>query len=163
MLLLVFLTDFAKIALATDRVRASRRPETWRSRRDFHIAVTLGVIMLVEACGLLAIGWSGFGLASDHEALHTFTFQALLYFALFSILSVRERRWFWASRPSGMLIVALTLAGLLGTVLSTTGLPSLAPLPWAQTLAVFGYAMVSCLIINDAVKVRLIERVGLGT
>ena len=29
MLLLVFLTDFAHIALATDRVRASPKPETW--------------------------------------------------------------------------------------------------------------------------------------
>jgi H+-transporting ATPase len=28
-LLLVFLTDFAKIALATDHVRSSRKPETW--------------------------------------------------------------------------------------------------------------------------------------
>jgi len=29
MLLLVFLTDFAKIALATDHVRSSKKPETW--------------------------------------------------------------------------------------------------------------------------------------
>jgi hypothetical protein len=31
------------------------------------------------------------------------------------------------------------------------------PLPWWQTLAVFGYAMVSCLVLNDAVKVAMIK------
>jgi hypothetical protein len=31
-------------------------------------------------------------------------------------------------------------------------------LPWWQTLAVFAYAMVSCLVVNDAVKVALIRR-----
>ena len=29
MLLLVFITDFAKISLATDNVRPSKQPETW--------------------------------------------------------------------------------------------------------------------------------------
>jgi hypothetical protein len=31
------------------------------------------------------------------------------------------------------------------------------PLPWWQTLAVFVYAMVSCLVLNDAVKVAMIK------
>ena len=44
-----------------------------------------------------------------------------------------------------------------GTVLTFVGLPGLMPLPWWQTLAVFIYAMVSCLILNDAVKVAMIK------
>ncbi|MHB8093264.1 MAG: hypothetical protein ACYDH8_16955, partial [Syntrophales bacterium] len=32
----------------------------------------------------------------------------------------------------------------------------LLPLPWWQTLAIFIYAMVSCLVVNDAVKVAMI-------
>jgi plasma-membrane proton-efflux P-type ATPase len=163
MLVLVFLTDFAKIALATDHVRSSRQPETWRSRGHITIAIVLGVAMVIEACGLLAIGWWGFDLMADDEALHTFTFQTLFYFALFSILSIRERRWFWASRPSGTLLVALILDALVGTVLSTAGLPGLAPLGWKETLAVFGYAMVCSLFVNDVLKVTLLKRVGLQT
>jgi hypothetical protein len=31
------------------------------------------------------------------------------------------------------------------------------PLPWWQALAIFGYAMVSCLLVNDAVKVAMIK------
>jgi hypothetical protein len=37
------------------------------------------------------------------------------------------------------------------------GLPGLAPLPWLQTFAIFGYAAVSCLIVNDALKVAMIR------
>jgi hypothetical protein len=37
------------------------------------------------------------------------------------------------------------------------GLPGLAPVPWWQALAIFGYAMVSCLVVNEAVKVALIK------
>ncbi len=120
-------------------------------------------MMVLEAGALLAIGWRGFGLRTDDEALHTFTFQTLFYFALFSILSIRERRHFWASRPSGILAVALLLDALVGTAVSTTGVPGLAPLPWAETLVVFSYAMICSLFVNDLVKVALMKRVGSQT
>jgi len=44
-----------------------------------------------------------------------------------------------------------------GTVLTRVGLPGLAPLPWSQTLLAFTYALVSCLVVNDAVKVLMIR------
>jgi H+-transporting ATPase len=44
-----------------------------------------------------------------------------------------------------------------GTVLTFVGLPGLIPLPWWQMLAVFFYAMVSCLVPNDAAKVAMIK------
>jgi plasma-membrane proton-efflux P-type ATPase len=163
MLLLLFLTDFPKIALATDHVRWSRRPETWRATGHLQVAVVLGVVMLIESFGLLAIGWQAFDVMADDEMLHTFTFQMLFYFALFSLLSIRERRRFWASRPSGTLMLALLLDALVGTVLSTTGIPGLAPLPWEQTLVVFSYALVCALLVNDVLKVVLMQRVGLRT
>ena len=46
---------------------------------------------------------------------------------------------------------------LTGTILTRVGLPGLRPLPWSQTLAIFVYAMVSCLVVNDAVKVVMIK------
>jgi H+-transporting ATPase len=92
------------------------------------------------------------------KPLHTFSFLILLYFAVFSVVSARERRWFWATLPSKSLIAALTADALVGTVLAFVGLPGLAPLPWQQMLAIFGYAMVSCLVVNDAVKVTMMKR-----
>jgi hypothetical protein len=52
---------------------------------------------------------------------------------------------------------ALAADAIVGTVLTFVGLKGLMPLPWWQTLAVFGYAMVSCLVLNDAVKVAMIK------
>ena len=157
MLLLVFMTDFAKIALATDAVRWSRKPESWNIGNFVLVAVVLGTAMVAEALVLLWLGWSRFQLASHDRALYTFSFLMLLYFAVFSVVSARERRWFWATMPSKTLLAALTLDAGLGTALTFVGLPDLAPLPWWQTLMILGYAMVACLVVNDGVKVALIR------
>ena len=157
MLLLVFMTDFAKISLATDHVRPSKTPETWNIGGFITVSVVLGVAMVAEALLLLWIGWSRFGLATNDQALYTFSFLTLLYFAVFSIVSARERGWFWATMPSKTLVTALVLNVVAGTALTLVGLPSLMPLPWWQMLAVFGYAMVSCLAVNDALKVAMIK------
>ena len=157
MLLLVFMTDFAKIALATDRVRPSRKPETWNIGGFVSVAVVLGVAMVAEALLLLWICWSRFGLANNDEALYTFSFLLLLYFAVFSVVSVRERVRFWATRPSKALAGALLADALTGTGLTFIGLPGLLPLPLWQTLTILAYAMISCLILNDALKVAMIR------
>jgi len=117
----------------------------------------LGVAMIAETLFLLWIGWSHFGLANNDNALYTSSFLMLLYFAVFSIVSARERHWFWTSLPSTTFLSALAADALIGTVLAIMGLPGLVPLPWWQTLAIFVYAMVSCLVINDAVKVAMIK------
>jgi plasma-membrane proton-efflux P-type ATPase len=157
MLLLVFMTDFAKIALATDHVRSSKKPETWNIGGFIIVSAVLGVAMIVEALLLLWIGWSRFGLANNNNALYTFSFLLLLYFAVFSVVSARERHWFWATLPSKTLIMALAADALVGTALTLVGLPGLTILPWWQTLTILAYAMVSCLLINDTVKVAMIK------
>jgi H+-transporting ATPase len=160
MVLLVFMTDFVKIALATDRVRASRRPDSWNIGPLVSIAVVLGLLMLMEALGLLAIGWHAFDLGNRDGKLGTFAFQTLLFFALLSILSIRERRGFWSSRPSAILAVALALDALAGIAIGAFGLAELRPLSAVQTLLVVGYATACCLLVNDPVKVLLVGRIS---
>jgi H+-transporting ATPase len=157
MLLLVFMTDFAKISLATDNVRPSKKPETWNIGGFITVSVVLGVAMVAETLLLLWFGWSHWGLATNDNALYTFSFLLLLYFAVFSVVSARERHWFWATMPSKTFLLALALDALTGSVLTLVGLPGLKPLPWWQMLAIFAYAMVSGLIVNDAVKVAMIK------
>jgi H+-transporting ATPase len=154
-LLLVFLTDFAKISLATDNVRPSKKPETWNIGGFIAVSVVLGVAMVAETLLLLWIGWTKFGLATNNNALYTFSFLMLLYFAVFSVVSARERRWFWTTLPSKTFLFAISADAITGTVLTFVGLPGLMPLPWSPMLAVFVYVMVSCLILNDAVKVAM--------
>ncbi len=124
MLLLVFVTDVAKISLATDHVRSSQKPETWNIGPLIMISVVLGALMVAEALLGLWIGWARFGLAANPNLLCTYSFLLLLYFAVFSIVSARERRWFWATAPSRTVMAAVTAEALVGTIL---------------TLAIFGY------------------------
>jgi hypothetical protein len=135
--------DFAKIALATDHLRPSEKPETWDIGGFIAVSVVLGVAMLAEALVSLWFAWSRFGLATNNNALYTFSFLTLLYFAAFSIVSARERRWFWATMPSKILMLALLA-------------DDLTPLPWWQMLSVLVNAMVACLAVNDALKVAMI-------
>jgi magnesium-transporting ATPase (P-type) len=157
MLLLVFITDAGKISLATDRVRASRKPETWNIGPLITVAVVLGVLMVAEALLALRIGWTRYGLAASEPALFTFCFLTLLYFAAFSIVSARERRWFWATMPSTPVMLAVAAEVLVGTLVTVIHLPGLAPLPASLMLALFLYAMVSCLVVNDAAKVAMMR------
>jgi magnesium-transporting ATPase (P-type) len=152
MVLIVFMTDFVKIALSTDRVHPSQKPETWNIGPLVALAALLGLAMLVEALGLLALGWRWFDLAAQPGELQTFTFQTLLFFALFSILSIRERRAFWASRPSTILAAVLLVDGLAGLLIGEFGLIELNPLPLRDTALVLGFSAVSCLGINDVLK-----------
>lgn len=157
MLLLVFMTDFAKIALATDHVHPSRRPETWKIGGFVTVSVVLGVAMVAETLLLLWIGWSRFGLAVNDDALFTFSFLMLLFFAVFSVVSARERRRFWATVPSRMLLAALAADALTGTTLTYLDIPGLTPLPLWQTVGIFVYAAAVCLGVNDAIKVAMIR------
>jgi H+-transporting ATPase len=155
MVLLVFMTDFVKISLSTDRVRPSQMPETWNIGPLVRVAVILGLLMVAESLGLLAVGWHWFGLGQDDARLHMFTFQTLLFFALFSIVSIRERRAFWASRPSTLLAVALAGDACVGALIGTFGMAEIRPLPFSQMLLIVGYSLVCCLGINDLLKVIL--------
>jgi len=158
MLILVFMLDFAKIALATDNVRPSRQPETWNIGGFIAVAVALGVAMVVETLLLLWMCWNNFGLATDLNSLHTFSFLVLLYFAVFAVVSARERHWFWATFPSKTFLSALVANLLIGTALTFAHIPELMPLPWWQELIIIVYAMLACLGVNDAVKVVMIKR-----
>jgi H+-transporting ATPase len=157
MLLLTFMNDFAKIALATDSVRPSQKPETWNIGRYVVVAVALGVAMVVEALLLLALCREPFGLSETDGSLFTFSFLTLLYLAIFSIFSVRERNRFSASMPGRALLLALAADAVIGTALTFAGLPDLKALPWWQIVSIFGYAAICCLVVNDLLKVVMLR------
>lgn len=158
MILLMFMTDFVKIALSTDNVRPSQEPETWNIGPLVTLAVLLGLVMLIEALALLAIGWQRFDLGNNPGQLQTFTYQTLLFFALFSIVSIRERRAFWASRPSTVLAAALLADAFLGILIGVYGLAELRPLPLDQTALIVSYALVCSLGVNDFIKSAFMAR-----
>ncbi|MGB7622373.1 MAG: hypothetical protein WBN92_08495 [Terriglobia bacterium] len=68
------------------------------------VAMGVGVAMTAEGFLLLWFCGSRFGLSTNNNFLYTFSFLTLLYLAAFSIVSARERRWFWATMPSKALV-----------------------------------------------------------
>jgi len=162
MLILVLVTDSTKIALATDRVRSSQAPESWKINGYVFIAIILGLVMLLESLLLLWFGWNTLHLNSNDEGLNTFSFLCLLYFGAFSILSVRERLHFWSTWPGSILLVSFGFEVIAGTVLATFGLRGMGPLPAWQILGVFLYAMLACLFVNDWIKYWMMKRLRLG-
>ncbi|MDE1980830.1 MAG: plasma-membrane proton-efflux P-type ATPase, partial [Betaproteobacteria bacterium] len=156
--MLVFMNDFMMISLATDRVRTSPRPETWNIGPQMRVAALMGALMLAEALGLLALGWARWGLSQEGGPLLTYGFEILAAFALFAVLSLRERTAFWNSRPSRVLLLALAGDSLLAVVIGLTGLAEMSPLPLWEIASLYGGAAFLTLGPNDWIKARLMKR-----
>jgi H+-transporting ATPase len=120
------------------------------------------VLMLAECLAFFFVALKVFHLAGNIPALQTLTFEILFFFAIFSLLSVRERRHFWRSRPSRMLIAILGIEGLSSVLFATLGMPGLAPVPIAHTLIVVAYSFATALVLNDWVKVGLLRSLGMS-
>ncbi|MBS0387762.1 MAG: plasma-membrane proton-efflux P-type ATPase [Proteobacteria bacterium] len=159
MVLLVFMTDFVKIALSTDRTQGASHPESWKIKPLIAVAVGLGILMLLESAAALWLGWSHWRLAETPGRLRMFAFELLLFFALFSIVSIRERRAFWRSTPSRPLAVAMCADALVGLFLAFVGLGDLQPLSAAQMAFVVS-AAAGAMLMNDAVKVAWLRSIG---
>ena len=160
MLLLTLMTDFAKITLATDHVRISRSPDSWNVGALASVGAMLGILMVAEALALLEFGMHVLMIDPASPLVQTYSFFILLFMGIFSILSIRERKRFWSSWPSGWLCLALAADAATGLVIGTTGVLGLPSLPLeAIAVAVFGAAAFS-LVINDFVKYILFNRIG---
>jgi hypothetical protein len=90
------------------------------------------------------------------------SFELLVFFSIFSVLSIREHRAFWRSAPSLTLTLALGLGLIAIASLSLGMLGGLGvqPLSVAHLAFIVGAALVSCLGINDALKTSLLTTVA---
>lgn len=155
-ILLLFFIDFVIIALATDKVRGSRRPSLWNMREIVKISAILGAVVVGESLFLLGLGLRRVG---DFGALRSYSFAVLFYMELFNVFVVRERGRFWSSRPSRALL-AIALADLVVvTVILILGIPELLhPLPIPVLLELIGLTAVFSLGVNDWIKSHLFKR-----
>ncbi len=155
MILLLFLSDYVTLSISTDRVRPSMAPEKWNSIALVKLGILYASLIVVESLVILYIGMNAFGLGGDLARLQTFVFVWLTISGYYTVLSIRERRHFWDSRPSGWLAFALVVNSIIVFVISTIGLPDLAPITPVMYLFIAGYGFVTCLLLNDLVKVPL--------
>lgn len=162
MTLLVFMTDFVKLALSTDNVRLSRKPDIWNVSALTKIAAILGLAMVFESFGLILVGSRLYNVLSDDPHLYTFTFETLFFFAIFSVLVVKERGHFWESMPSRTLLTAILFDMLIAVVIATVGIPGLQAIPIIETAAVIAFSVVFSLVVNDTIKLGLLKKYGTG-
>jgi H+-transporting ATPase len=160
-ILYFFMTDFVKIALSTDNLKPSKKPDTWNITGLVKVSVILSLLVIAESFVLLYVGLNVFKLTSSDQTLFTFTFEILFYSAMFLIFNVRERGHFWNSRPSITLLIAMSVSIIAATIVTALGLPGLAPISPEKTLFVVLCSAVFSLVFNDLVKFLLAKKTGM--
>jgi H+-transporting ATPase len=146
--MLALLNDGAILSIAYDNVRYKDQPEAWNMRLVLGISTVLGVVGVISAFALFALGERVFHLNRAHV-------QTLMYLKLsiaghLTIFLTRTRGPFWSIRPARVLWVAVVGTQLLATLIAAYGL-FMTPLGWGWALFVWGYALVWFLF-NDRVK-----------
>jgi len=155
LILLLFLSDYVTLSISTDKVRYSKKPERWNTTGLVRLGVLYGSLIIAESLLILYLALGFFGLSSNLGKLQTFIFVWLTLSGYFTVISIRERRHFWESRPSRWLSLALLLNTLIVYAISTIGLPGLPPITSLEFLFIIVYGFVFCLMVNDLVKVPL--------
>jgi H+-transporting ATPase len=144
LILLLFLTDFITISLATDNVSPSGHPEKWEVGKMTKVALAVSTMVLLEMSIQLYLAHILFGF--DLYQLQTYVFYVLMVTGIMDVLIVRERRSFWSSRPSKTLLGALFIDLAFVTFLSVVGLEGvLFPIPPAAVLVVLSVAVLMTL------------------
>ena len=158
MLMLIFMTDFVKLSLATDNETISERPCRWDVPALTKLACILGIAMIAEALVLLYIGMRYLSLSPG--TVHTYSFAILFYMAIFSIFVVREKRHFWNSMPSKVFMGAILADVVAALLITTLGLIGFTPLPIEYTLIIIAYSFIFSLLVNDWIKFFFQKRGG---
>jgi H+-transporting ATPase len=160
MILLLFLSDYVTLSISTDKVRYSEKPAREKITSLVKLSASYGSLIVAESLLILYVGMDYLGMNSSVGKLQTFIFVWLTLSGYYTVLSIRERKHFWESKPSLWLALALILNTLIVYVISTVGLPGLSPITSLEFVFILVYGFVTCLLINDLAKARLARVFG---
>jgi H+-transporting ATPase len=104
MVLLVFANDFATMSLAKDNVESTASPNVWKVKNITLASLVIGLLLVVQGAIALYLGAFYYGMDTLH--LQSFILLLLVFTSQFRVLSVRERRFIWSSRPGTELLIA---------------------------------------------------------
>ncbi len=147
----MFAGDFASMSRAWDRATPSAHPNAWRVQSLVLAAIPLAGLKLCFCVGVLAFGAFRLHLASG--ALQTLTFAMLVFAGQGLNFVLRERKPFWSSRPSTLMMAFSAMDVALIALVAVSGFLT-TPLPVLLVLALFG-ATALFLLLLDQVKVVL--------
>jgi H+-transporting ATPase len=146
--LLALLNDGSILSIAYDNVRYKDQPEAWNMRLVLGMASVLGFVGPIAAIGLFLLGDKVFKIGRPE--LQTMMYLMLSVAGSMTIYLTRTRGPFWSIRPARKLIIAVTSAEIIATVISVGGI-FVTRLPWEYALLVWGYAL-AWFLLTDRVK-----------
>lgn len=150
--LLLFANDFVTMSIATDPVTPSPMPERWHVRPLFAMSVILAVVLVIES-GLVLWLARGGPLQLTSAQTSTAIFLMLVFSGQATIYVVRERRAFWRSMPSRLMLVATAADVVAVAALAIFG-ALMAPVSGVIVLLVLGVAVFFMLAL-DVLKLAL--------
>jgi H+-transporting ATPase len=137
MALLIFANDFVTMSLATDNVEYTSNPNKWNIRNITFASLIVGAMVVGGGTLALFVGSHYFHLES--EQLRTFIMLMLIFTSQFNVYIVRERKYFWSSRPGRELVFSTTGALILFSLLGVYGL-IVTPIALYQVLFILGFS-----------------------
>jgi H+-transporting ATPase len=151
-ILFLFLTDYVTISISTDNVQVPYQPETVKMKREIILGCILGSLIILEGFGLLLFGDLLFNISENIQNLQTFVFSFLIFIGYFSLLSIRENRHFWSSKPSNFLLIAMLINILIVFIICLLGFAGFSALSLSEIGFVFFYSIFIAFLINDFIK-----------
>ena len=145
---LALLNDGSILSIAYDNVHYKKQPEAWNMRLVIGIATVLGVVGPIAAFGLFYLGDRVYHL--NHAHLQTLMYLMLSVAGSMTIYLTRTRGPFWSIPPARILVLAVTSAEVIATLLAVYGI-FMTPIGWRWALVVWGYALIWFLL-TDRVK-----------
>jgi magnesium-transporting ATPase (P-type) len=171
LVILLFFIDFVLVAISTDNARPSHHPDHYQILKLITIGTIIGACLTAICIGYMFIAILLFGPPAPTRGIplsqpygfntltfQTFTFVTMFFFGAMLLMSVRERRFFFNSRPSWQLVLAIVVDGVLISILGIVGIPpiSFEPIYFGWVLASLLAAAVGALAI-DLIKSLLFK------
>ncbi|MEZ4672241.1 MAG: plasma-membrane proton-efflux P-type ATPase [Anaerolineae bacterium] len=156
-LLMVLANDLVSMSLTTDQVTPSPKPNQWRITPLIGCGLALALGWLVFSFGVFFVGRDILLLDPDH--MDTLMFLMLVFVAGSNVYLIRERRFFWRSRPGKWLVLATVVDLVIVTLLAVKGIlmAALNPLFILELLG----ATIGFMVVLDILKTWLFRRFGI--
>jgi H+-transporting ATPase len=149
--LLLFANDFVTMAIATDNVTYSTKPERWHISKLMMIGATIAALILLLS--FLVFFYGKYVLLLSLPQLQTLIFVMLVFTGQGNVYLIRERKHFWNSWPGKWLILSSLLDISVVSILATCGI-LMAPI---QSFLIVKLLIVVAvyLFIIDFLKIRI--------
>jgi H+-transporting ATPase len=150
--------DFLGMAMTTDNVRPSPKPDAWHIGNLTMAGVFMGISELAFFIALLATGKYRLGLGI--ETLRTLVFLAVVFGNQATTYVNRTRQHLWSIRPSFLLILSSVADLSIASLMAGFGI-AMAPLPLLVMSGTLAGAVAFAFVV-DIVKVPVFNRLKIA-